>query len=191
MELEKVLVKRVSTRKYNDKMPDDQAIQKVIEAALLSPIVRWHKMHLSVVTNKDAMKMAEDAAGEFFSKPEASNGPKPKTSSAYLYGAHVWIILSGKKYDDDPVQGKLKNENLFWNVGSIIENMELQATALGLASCGINTTVVSINGKPEVKKALGIPEGYDALASVIIGYSDTDTPERSVKPDLIPVSYVR
>ena len=83
------------------------------------------------------------------------------------------------------------NENLFWNVGSIIENMELQATALGLASCGINTTVVAMHNKPEVKKAVGIPEGYDALASVIIGYSDSELPERKVKPEFIPVSYVK
>lgn len=45
--------------------------------------------------------------------------------------------------------------------------------------------------KPEVKKAVGIPEGYDALASVIIGYSDSELPERKVKPELIPVSYVK
>ncbi len=102
MELEKVLVKRVSARKYNDMMPDDNAIQREEE-------------------NPQAARM---------------------------------------------------NENLYWNVGSIIENMELQATALGLASCGINTTVVAMRDKPDVRKALGIPE-------------------RTVKPELIPVSYIR
>ena len=70
------------------------------------------------------------------------------------------------------------HDNLFWDVGSIIENMELQATALGLASCGINTTVVAMRSRPDVRKALGIPDGYDALASVIIGYYDTEYPER-------------
>ena len=35
MDFEKVLTHRVSTRKYNDRMPDDQTIQKVIDAALL------------------------------------------------------------------------------------------------------------------------------------------------------------
>ena len=102
MELEKVLVKRVSARKYNNMMPDDNAIQREEE-------------------NPQAARM---------------------------------------------------NENLYWNVGSIIENMELQATARGLASCGINTTVVAMRDKPDVRKALGIPE-------------------RTVKPELIPVSYIR
>ena len=102
MELEKVLVKRVSARKYNDMMPDDNAIQR----------------------------------------------------------------------EEENPQSARMNENLYWNVGSIIENMELQATALGLASCGINTTVVAMRDKPDVRKALGIPE-------------------RTVKPELIPVSYIR
>ena len=188
MEFEKVLTHRVSTRRYNDRMPDDEAIQKVIEAALLSPIVHWHKLHLSVVTSKDAMNLAEDAADEIFGRPDAPvKMPRP-----YMYNAPVWIILSGKKYvESENPQAPRMNENLFWNVGSIIENMELQATALGLASCGINTTVVAMNNKPDVKKAVGIPEGYDALASVIIGYSDSELPERKVKPEFIPVSYVR
>ena len=112
MDFEKVLVKRVSARKYNDRMPDDATIQKVIDAALLAPIVHMHKLHLSVVTSHEVMKLADDAAAEFFDKPD-------------------------------------------------------------------------------VKKAAGIPDGYDALASVIIGYSDTAYPERKVKPEFIPVSYVR
>lgn len=188
MEFEQVLIHRVSTRKYNDRMPSDEDIQKVIDAALLSPIVHWHKLHLSVVTDRKAMEMAEDAADEIFAAADAPiKMPRP-----YMYNAPVWIILSGRKYvESETPQAARVNENLFWNVGSIIENMELQATALGLASCGINTTVVAMHGHPEVRKALGIPEGYDALASVVIGYTDNPLPERKVKPEFIPVSYVK
>ena len=188
MEFEKVLTHRVSTRKYNDKMPDDESIQKIIDSALLAPIVHWHKLHLSVVTNQDAMKLADDAAAEIFAAPDTPvKMPRP-----YLYNAPVWIILSGKIYNENEnPQAHLMNINLFWNVGSIIENMELQATNLGLASCGINTTVVAMRNRPDVRKALGIPDGYDALASVIVGYSDSPLPERKVKPEFIPVSYVK
>ncbi|MBR0315636.1 MAG: nitroreductase family protein [Synergistaceae bacterium] len=188
MEFEKVLVKRASTRKYNSQVPSDDLIQKVIDSALLAPIVHFHKLHLSVVTNPEAIKLAEDEAEKIFGVPDSPmKMPKP-----YLYNAPVWIILSGKKYDEkENPNAKLMNDNLFWNVGSIIENMELQATALGLASCGINTTVVAMRNAPEVKKAVGIPEGYDALASVIIGYTDVNIPDRKVRPEFIPVSYVK
>ena len=187
MELDKVLVKRVSARKYTSQIPSDEDIQKVIDAALLAPIVHFHKLHLSVVTSPEAIALADEAAAEIFAKPDSPvKMPRP-----YMYEAPVWIILSGKDYDITTYHGKLMHDNLFWDVGSIIENMELQATALGLASCGINTTVVAMRNRPDVRKALGIPEGYDALASVIIGYSAIETPERKVRPEFIPVSYVK
>ena len=136
MEFEKVLVKRVLTRRYNDKMPSDEMIQKVVDAALLAPIVHFNKFHLSVVTNKDSMNLAEDAADVIFQSPDAQiKMPRP-----YMYNAPV---------------------------------------------------VVAMRGRPDVRKALGIPEGYTALASVIIGYTDAEIPERKVKPEFIPVSYVR
>ena len=134
------------------------------------------------------MNLAEDAADVIFQSPDAQiKMPRP-----YMYNAPVWIILSAKLHDENETPNyELMNVNLLWNVGSIIENMELQATDLGLASCGINTTVVATRGRPDVRKALGIPEGYTALASVIIGYTDVEIPERKVKPEFIPVSYVK
>ena len=183
MEFEKVLAHRVSIRRYTDRVPDEATIQKILDAALLAPIVRWHKLHLSVVTSREAMDLAEDAANEFV---------KTQTRKAFMHGAPVWIVVSGEKHaDEDPWTAEWKNNNLFWNVGAIIENMELQATAMGLASCQMNYTIVSIAHRPEVRKAIGIPDGYAALASIVIGYSDEEFPERTVNPDLIPVSYVR
>ena len=51
--------------------------------------------------------------------------------------------------------------------------------------------MLSIANKPEVRKAVGIPDGYDALGSIVIGFSDDEVPERKVNAELIPVSYVR
>ena len=93
--------------------------------------------------------MAEEAA----EKVIGSAMPRP-----YLYGAPVWIVMSGKKYrEGDPCaplhiesmdanMAQRINENLFWMIGSIIENMCLAATNRGLANCAINTTVVSLLG---------------------------------------------
>lgn len=183
MDFEKVITHRVSTRHYTAQMPDDATIRKILDAALLSPIVRWHKLHLTVVTQREAVDLAEEAAGEFVGD---------KTRRGFMHGAPVWIIVSGIRHtDSDPGTAEWKNDNLFWNVGSIIENMELQATALGLASCGMNYTIVGMRNKPEVRKAVGIPDGYSALASLVLGYTDDEIPEREVNPELIPISYVR
>ncbi len=48
-----------------------------------------------------------------------------------------------------------------------------------------------MRNRPDVKKAVGIPEGYEALASVIIGYTDAKIVDRKIRPELIPVSYVK
>lgn len=187
MTFDEILRHRASTRRYSDRMPDDEAIRKILDAALLAPIVHLHKFHMSVVTSKEVMNLAEEAAAKIFDAPDAPvRMPRP-----YMYGAPVWIILSGTKHDESTPTGRLMNNNLFWNVGSIIENMELQATELGLASCGINTTVVGMMDRPDVRKAAGIPEDYAALASVIVGYPVSALPERRVKPEFIPVSYVK
>lgn len=183
MEFKNILTHRVSCRKYSSQMPEDELIREIIDAALLGPIVRTHKLHLSVVTNKETMDLAENAADDFF---------QGKRHKPYLYGAPVWIILSGKKYEESEMPAaRQMNENLFWNVGSLIENMELRAIDLGLASCGINTTIVSMLNRPEVKQAVGVPDGYEALASLVVGYAAQEAPERSVKPELIPVSFIK
>lgn len=83
------------------------------------------------------------------------------------------------------------NENLFWMTGSVIQNMCLEATNLGLANCAINTTVVSLLGNEKVKEAVGIPHGDEPLASLIVGYPVSPSKERPVQPDRIPISYNR
>lgn len=193
MEFEKVLKNRVSTRRYLDKMPSEEDIRNILDAALLGPVER-HKIHITVVTNKKSMEMAEEAA----EKVIGSAMPRP-----YLYGAPVWIVMSGKKYrEGDPCaplhiesmdanMAQRINENLFWMIGSIIENMCLAATNRGLANCAINTTVVSLLGNTKVKDAVGIPSGYEPLASLIVGYPANPVRERAVRPDRIPISYNR
>ncbi len=182
MDFENVLTRRSSVRSYTDRMPDAETIEKIINAGLLSPIVRWHNFHITVVTNKEAIKIAEDNANVYM---------KSKSYRKYMYDAPVWIILSGIRHkDDDPVKQEKKNNNLMWNAGSIIENMELQAVAMGLACCGMNSTITAMSDKPDVRKAVGIPDGYDALASLIVGYSDEFVAEREVNKDLIPVTFL-
>ncbi len=62
MTFDEILTHRVSTRKYTAQMPGGQDIQKIIDAALLAPIVHMHKFHLSVVTSPEAMALADEAA---------------------------------------------------------------------------------------------------------------------------------
>ncbi len=180
MEFEKVIRKRASVRSFTDQMPSEEQIQKVVDAVLLGPVVRRHRLHITVVTNKELMAMAEKAADAFNRREEPNH---------WLYGAPVWIILSGKKYTEDtPERDLLWNNNLYWNMGSLIEMMELQTYDLSLAGCAINTVIVAMKDRPDIRSALSIPEGYDALASYVLGYPAEETAEREIRTDLIPVT---
>lgn len=47
-----------------------------------------------------------------------------------------------------------------------------------------------MQNSPEVRKAAGIPEGYDALASIVIGFAAKETEEREVNREKIPAVYI-
>lgn len=182
MEFETVLRKRISVRKYTSEVPSEEKTGKIVEAALLGPVVSRHHLHLSVIRNKEIMKNAERNADAFFHRNEPGS---------YLYDAPVWIVLSGRKYrEDDAETNQMWNNNLYWNIGSLIENMHLQAAAEGLAACAVNSVIVAMQNSPEVRKAAGIPEGYDALASIVIGFAAKETEEREVNREKIPAVYI-
>ena len=84
----------------------------------------------------------------------------------------------------------LWNNNLYWNIGSLIENMQLQAAAEGLAGCAVNSAIVAMQNSPDVRRAAGIPDGYDALASIVIGFAAKETEEREVNREKIPAVYI-
>ena len=60
-------------------------------------------------------------------------------------------------------------------IGACIENMLLQATALGIGSCWIGEI---LNRTDEVNRLLKIdPEKYELMAVIALGYSDDKTPQ--------------
>ena len=61
------------------------------------------------------------------------------------------------------------------------ENLMLAACALGLATCCIGFALPALHA-PETKKELGIPEGTDAIAAMIVGVPQKETPAVPRKP---------
>lgn len=72
----------------------------------------------------------------------------------------------------------------------MMENMLLQATELGIASCIISRgqeTFASEEGR-QLMKQWGVPEGYTCQGFVILGYIDGETPHsKPRKPDRIKI----
>lgn len=192
MQLLEAMQKRVSVREFNGEMPSKEQIDGVLEAAFLAPALFTTKdAHISVITDKELLRDLDAAACKKFGSALDNMGVKNT-----LYGAPVYILFSGKLVKELP-QGweflRLENihRNVYWAMGSVMQNMQLRATELGLVSCLINTVVVTLFDEPQLAKRAGIPDGYSPLCSIVLGKSDKISDElRKPKKEHYGISYI-
>ncbi|CAD7288426.1 nitroreductase family protein [Campylobacter suis] len=191
MKLLEAMQKRQSMRKFSDEMPSSEEIEAVLEAGYLAPALFTTKdAHISVITDKKLLAELDAAASRKFGATLDMLGVKNT-----LYDAPVYILISGKLVDELP-KGfeflKLENihRNVYWAMGSVMQNMQLRAASLGLSSCLINTVVVTLFDEPELAKKAGIPDGYSPLCSIVLGKSDAEFCPRTPKKEHYQISYI-
>jgi nitroreductase len=81
---------------------------------------------------------------------------------ASLGGAPVVIAVSAPVMEDD-----LERINAYLSVGCALENLLLAATAEGLGTCSLT---FSFWVRDELAQVLGLPEGREVVALVVLGY---------------------
>ena len=185
MELFEAMKKRASFRRFKDELTSDYEIKIVLEAAYLAPHLAFHDMRLHVITNPELLAEAQ-MNGERFNQ---QNNPM------YMYKAPVWILVSAIEREEGmpntPYTADMIKGNLYWTLGSLIQNMQLAATSIGLGSCAMNTTVVALRDNPELARKLGVPEGHMPIGSMVLGYTDIPMKERAVKKELFPTTFIK
>jgi FMN reductase [NAD(P)H] len=162
MNVSEAISKRKSFRAYLDKMVAEDDLVKIIEAGQWPP--NAGPFQLSVIRNTALRQKINDrtrdammnSSIEFLRQRVSLPGYQP------LYGAPVLILLSG------PVDAPHSSIN----TALAAENMLLQATELGLASCFLASPGQALNGDKNLDLAqeAGIPEGYKFYCAVIVGY---------------------
>ena len=170
--LEAILTRR-STRKYMDKMPARELIEKVIEAGRFAPSgSNSQNTHFIVFSDrKNLTKLAELVKDEF-SKMEAGpdtyvslrnaiNASKT-TSYVFHYDAPVFIVVANKK----------NYGNAMADSACALENMMIAANALDLGSCWINQLHWLDENKVirELMYKHGLKEDETITGGLIIGY---------------------
>ncbi len=186
MELLELIKHRRSIRKYEDRQIDKADLEKVIAAGLFAPNAGGGQRCLMVaVHNKDiaekigrlnvACMDRSRLAGKFVSAEQPSIIDDPTIKSGF-YGAPTVCVLFGQK-------------NFLYSIPDAFccaENMVLEATELGLASCIIargEETFANPEGEAYLKE-WNIPENYIARCFVLLGYCKGDYPvEKPRKPD--------
>lgn len=168
MELKEAMNIRKTTRNFTGEPISEEQLNHILKAAWAAPVGggRYNTVHMTIVKSPEALKKFNDNFHKF----------APDTDPNYdvLYGAPLLIIFSIK----DPGNEKVTSAD----PGFILENMSLAAAEEGVGQCVIYGGTVALDTNEELKRELGIPEGYTALGSMVLGqtnqaYAPRDIPD--------------
>ena len=176
MEFEETLYMRRSCRKYTADPVNKEDIEKIVEAGKSAPLATGdHETTLiTVVTDPGVIERIRASA-----KKESVKAPGKLID--LLRGTNVLILVSATDISDDHIE--------YCNAACMIENMHLQATALGLGSCYTWGAVRMIKDNKEIKELLCILDGYELLSGLIIGHPEKPLYKRE-KSDRIVTKWI-
>lgn len=94
-----------------------------------------------------------------------------------FYGALTIVVVFESDQSFTPVH----------NGSAVIENMLLAASSLGISSCWIHTVtrIFSTDAGKALQQRLGVPEGYFAVGSAILGENAEPIPAKKPRKDTI------
>ena len=172
MTLMELIKARHSIRKYTEKQIPKEDLEKILEAGNFAPnagggqrsmLVAIHNKELT--THLGRMNMAHfdrsHLAGSYVSKEQPSVIDDPAIQNGF-YGAPTVVCV-------------FCQDNFLFKTADafcMMENMVLQATELGIASCIISRgqeTFASEEGE-ELMQKWEVPQGYSCQGFVILGY---------------------
>jgi nitroreductase len=151
MEFIDLITKRFSARKYTSKKIEPEKLQKILEAGRLAP----------TACNNQPVKLIVIESDEGLQKLEKGS----KTFDAPLA---IIVCSDLSKCWRRPHDGKISGDI---DASIITDHLMLQATELGLGS----VWVCSFDPKI-LRKEFNIPENFEPVNLLIIGYSDDDAP---------------
>lgn len=156
MELETVLTLRRSTRRFTAEAVDPKDLEIILRAGQRAPLAAGDDKttHLTLAGPGETLERLRNAC-----RLTRKTGEKVDA----FYGAQALILVSSAEISDDGIE--------FANAGCVIENMHLQATALGLGSCYIWGSLRKLRADPEAVAALCLPEGYKILSALAVGHA--------------------
>lgn len=173
-----IIKARHSIRKYTDEQISREDLEKILEAGNYAPNAGGGQRSMMVAVHDreltariGIMNLARfdrsHLAGSYVSKEQPSSIDDPTMKNGF-YGAPTVVCIFGQ------------NNFLFREADAfcIAENMVLQATELGIASCIVSRgaeTFVSEEGKALVE-SFGVPDNYTAICFVILGFIDGEAP---------------
>lgn len=160
----KVISSRRSIRSYKEEQISDIELQEILDAAQQAPIAVNGKKHFAVIQDKELLdkmvidiKYAVKNSGNKFLIDVVSR-PNHHT----FYHAPTVIIVSGE--NGYPFSSL--------DCSATAENILIAAESLNIGSCWIGTflPLFASEKAAEYKEKLGIPDGFNPICSIALGY---------------------
>jgi len=160
METLQAIAERKSVRKYREQQLADDVLDRILAAGCAAPVAmgRYQDLHLTIVQDKGILKRISDGIVQIMNRRD---DPLFAVPTLVLVSHTEEVRVTGLDYA---------------NAACVIENMLLAATDLGIGSVFIWGSALAVEADADLKKAVGIPDGFKALASVALGYPESDKP---------------
>ena len=177
---------RYSCRAFSDKMPADELLRVIAEAAVASPSGMNRQLWRVIIVKNRALIADMDAEGmqNLSVMPNKAMYERIMSRSGKLfYNAPCMIVV--------PIaRAETAGAELF-DCGIVSENITLAATSLGVDSLICGLVAFSFAGAKGIKfkQLLRFPEGYEIGIAVLLGYA-TNPGGKPHEPDLSKISTI-
>lgn len=160
-----VIRRRRSIRQYQAKQISDEALDAILEAALFAPTaMNQQKWHFSIIQNKTVLaKMVRIARANKLNSNVSIMVKKAQEDDYHTYYHAPTVVI---------VSGEVESKFVRMDCAIAAQNIALAAESQGIGSCILTSAgflFASAKGR-DMKKELGIPEGYEHICSIALGY---------------------
>jgi nitroreductase len=167
----RVIQSRRSIRKYKPEPITDTELQAILQAAVYAPSAgNRQPWHFTVVCDPALMTRLKKTLKENLLKCGAEFLAKRASESGFIafHDAPMLIIISADE--------KAGFSSI--DCGAAAQNIALAAESLNIGTCIMTSSgfLFLEDADGQLKKALGIPDGYRHVCVVTLGYKDCEQP---------------
>ena len=159
METLEAIAKRVSIRKYKADQISEEDLQTILRAGMSAPVASgaYDSLHITVCQDMKLLNQTSEAITDMVEKMLGKRLDKN-------FGAPTMIIVSAKP-------GMMPGIEMA-NAGTVLENMAIAATSLGIDNIIWGGAAAVANQNEELKKKLEIPEGFKPTLAISLGFAE-------------------
>jgi len=172
MECLEAIVKRRAVRDFTERPVDKSTVERLIHAAIQAPsAMNLQPWAFAALLSRDRVHDCGERAKKwmlanfeqtpFAQTPEAGHlrGILEDRERLLFYNAPALVIVLAKSADEQSME----------DCCLAAENLMLAARAEGMGTCWIGLSRAWLN-VPATKRELGIPEKYEVVAPLLLGY---------------------